>query len=251
MPTITDVQVSLQKLTNVKISQSDIARVLGTGRANISLRAKNNSEVTEKEIALLEAAYEVELKPKLSPEQINNLKTQITELKNYIETSQKNYEKRLKEIKSGKDVAEDNTEDFIMLPVRGNITASMGYGVEIIDETQTGQYPTPRALARALGLSNGLSEYVPAEGDSMEPTISGGSLLLVDFSRKDIIDGKIYCVRLNNQLMAKRLQFLPPNKVAVISDNPKYKTFEVDFSKELDFDFAIIGEVRWHCSIER
>ena len=51
--------------------------------------------------------------------------------------------------------------------------------------------------------------------------------------------------------MAKRLQFIPPNKVAVISDNPKYKSFDVDLSQTPEFDFAIIGEVRWWGTLAR
>ena len=254
MTTITDVQVNLQTLTNKKITYTDIGNVLGTGKSNISLRAKNNSQVTEKEIKLLEQAYNVSLQPKkLTPETINNITEQVMELKNYIETSQKNFEKELKEIKNGSiSIVESSNEDCIMLPVRGNLSASLGYGIEIIDETQTAEYPTPNGLIRALGLNKTKSEYISAEGDSMEPTISGGSLLLVDHTRKDIIDGKIYCVRLNNKLMAKRLQFLPPNKVKVISDNQeKYDPFTVNLSKQLDFDFAIIGEVRWWGTIAR
>jgi phage repressor protein C with HTH and peptisase S24 domain len=79
----------------------------------------------------------------------------------------------------------------------------------------------------------------------MYPTIEGGDCLIVDKSKTDIHDGKIYCVRIEGQLYAKRLQLLPPKTILVISDNPKYKSFEVDFSKTIDFDFAIIGEVKW------
>lgn len=141
--------------------------------------------------------------------------------------------------------------NYISLPVRGNIAASLGQGIEVFDETKTGNYYISPHLMRDLGINPNYSEMVPAEGDSMLPTIIGGSLLLVDHSKKEVIDGKIYCVRLNNMLMAKRLQFLPPNTLMVISDNPKYKPFEVNLSKELEFDFAIIGEVRWWASVAR
>ena len=85
----------------------------------------------------------------------------------------------------------------------------------------------------------------------MYPTIEGGDCLVVDKSKTDIYDGKIYCVRIQDKLYAKRLQFLPPNKVNVISDNPKYKPFEVDLSKELDYDFAVVGEVKWWSRVAR
>ncbi len=241
MSTITQVIDTLQNLTNAKVNQSDIARALNITRATVSARVKTSSQVTLEEIEKLEKVYKVDLKPqKLSPETVEKLKNQIYALKDELNKMQK--------FKS--DTVEES-EDCILLPVRGNLSASMGYGIEITDETETSTYPIPKVLAKSLGLSKNLSEYVPAEGDSMLPTIEGGSMLIVDHTRKDVIDGKIYCVRLNNKLMAKRLQFLPPNKINVISDNPKYKPFEVDLSKELDYDFAVIGEVRWWGTIAR
>lgn len=247
MSTITQVMDTLQNLTNAKINQSDIARALNITRATVSARVKTESQVTFEEIKKLEEIYKVDLMPASSKE------TRIEELKQLIEelqANQKKFDKTIEQIKSGKKPQAD-TDDCISLTVRGNIAASLGQGIEIIDETQTGNYYISKHLMRDLGANPNHSEMVPAEGDSMEPTIAGGSLLLVDHSKKNVIDGKIYCVRLNNMLMAKRLQFLPPNKIAVISDNQKYKTFEVNLSKQLDFDFAIIGEVRWWASVAR
>lgn len=249
MSTIAQIIDTLQNLTNAKVNQSDIARALNITRATVSARVKTSSQVTVEEIKKLEEVYNVDLKPKkLDPETIEKLKFEITNLKEELNKNQKDYEKRIQNLRNSEV---EESEDCILLPVRGNLSASMGYGIEILDETNTGVYPIPKILARSLGLSKNLSEYVPAEGDSMLPTIEGGSMLIVDHTRKDVIDGKIYCVRLNNKLMAKRLQFLPPNKVNVISDNPKYKPFEVDLSKELDYDFAVIGEVRWWSTIAR
>lgn len=142
--------------------------------------------------------------------------------------------------------------DFVDISVRGNLTASLGAGIEIVDETKTGTFAVSRKLMRDVGASITTTDFVPCEGDSMYPTIEGGALLMVDRSKTEIFDGKIYCVRLNNQLMAKRLQFLPPNKVKVISDNKeKYDPFYVDLSKQLDFDFAIVGEVKWYGTVTR
>lgn len=146
----------------------------------------------------------------------------------------------------------DNDIDCIDLPVRGNLSASLGNGIEITDETQTGTYSVSRKLMRDVGANQQYTDFIPCEGDSMYPTIEGGALLMVDRSKTEVFDGKIYCVRLNNNLMAKRLQFLPPNKIKVISDNKeKYDAFYVDLSQTLDFDFAIIGEVKWYGTIVR
>jgi phage repressor protein C with HTH and peptisase S24 domain len=143
-------------------------------------------------------------------------------------------------------------DDCVDIPVRGNLSASLGQGIEIVDETQTGVYSVSRKLMKDVGANPNDTDFVPCEGDSMFPTIEGGSLLMVDRSKKEVFDGKIYCVRLNGNLIAKRLQFIPPNSVKVISDNKdKYDPFYVDLSKTLDYDFEIIGEVKWYGTIVR
>ena len=142
-------------------------------------------------------------------------------------------------------------EDCLSIPVRGDVTASMGYGVTIYDEKQTGTYQISSKLANDLGIIPQKTEMIFASGDSMLPTIEGGDSLLVDLNRKEIYDWRIYCVRIEGQLYAKRLQKIPPTKIIVISDNQKYQSFEIDFSKQIDFDFEIIGEVRWWGRVAR
>ncbi len=142
-------------------------------------------------------------------------------------------------------------EDCLSIPVRGDVYASMGYGVTIYDEKQTGTYQISSKLANDLGINPQKTEMIFASGDSMLPTIEGGDSLLVDLNRKEIYDGRIYCVRIDGQLYAKRLQKIPPTKIIVISDNQKYQSFEIDFSKQIDFDFEIIGEVRWWGRVAR
>ena len=83
------------------------------------------------------------------------------------------------------------------------------------------------------------------------PTIEGGDSLLVDNERKEIYDGKIYCVRIDGQLYAKRLQKIPPDTVVIVSDNPKYRSFEIDLRRCPDYDFEVIGEIRWWGRVAR
>lgn len=142
-------------------------------------------------------------------------------------------------------------DDCINIAVRGDVSASMGYGVTVYDETKTGTYQISKKLANDLGIFPEKTEMIFASGDSMLPTIEGGDSLLIDLNRKEIYDGRIYCVRIDGQLYAKRLQKIPPSKVIVISDNQKYQSFEIDFSKQIEFDFEVIGEVRWWGRVAR
>ncbi len=150
------------------------------------------------------------------------------------------------------EMSTDNELKFIQIPVLGNVTASMGHGITIYDETQTGVYEISQKLANDIGIVSGKTQMIFASGDSMYPTIEGGDSLLIDTSKKEVYDGRIYCVRIDGQLYAKRLQKIPPNTIKVISDNEKkYDAFYIDFSKSIDFDFEVIGEIRWWGRVAR
>nr|DAT18295.1 MAG TPA: Repressor protein CI [Caudoviricetes sp.] len=138
-----------------------------------------------------------------------------------------------------------NSNDCISLPVRGEVTASMGYGVTVYDESQTGTYDISSRLLQDLGVNKNTSEIIFGTGNSMEPTIQGGDALLIDLSRKEINDGKVYCIRYEGQLLTKRLQKLSSTKVKIISDNKDYEPIILDLDKENYIDFSVIGEIRW------
>ena len=139
---------------------------------------------------------------------------------------------------------EENKTNETNVPVLGEVYASMGNGLTVYDENQTGTYSISNQLAKELGVNLNKAVMIFASGDSMKPTIFGGDSLLVDTSKTDIYDGRIYCVRIDGQLYAKRLQKIPPDRIKVVSDNQeKYDAFYVD--KDSAFDFAVIGEIRW------
>lgn len=153
----------------------------------------------------------------------------------------------LKKISNYFSVSLNSSEssDFIDIPVRGEVEASMGYGVTVYNEAQTATYSISRQLANDLGVSLTSTEMVFARGNSMLPTIEGGDSLLVDLSKKEIYDGKIYCIRMDGQLYAKRLQKISKHKLKVISDNKDYEPVILDFSDSVEYDFEVIGEIRW------
>lgn len=130
------------------------------------------------------------------------------------------------------------------LPVRGEVEASCGFGVTVYNEEQTATYSVSKKFIDDLKINPKTSEIIFARGDSMESTIYGGDSVLVDRSKTDIQDGVIYCINLDGQIMIKRLQKIARDIVGLISDNPKYKTREIDLKQDSD-TFKIIGEVRW------
>ena len=84
---------------------------------------------------------------------------------------------------------------------------------------------------------------IKVKGDSMEPTLLSGDMILVDHS-KNFIDpqGGIYAIVIDDMIMLKRLQVLGQGRIRVVSDNPRYESIEVHADA-----LAINGKVLWYC----
>jgi len=84
-----------------------------------------------------------------------------------------------------------------------------------------------------------------ANGDSMEPTIKNGDMLLVDTSQNQARTDNIYIIRIDECIVVKRVQCIPGNKLQVISDNKTYDPYVLDLSDE-SHQAVIIGKVVWY-----
>lgn len=84
------------------------------------------------------------------------------------------------------------------------------------------------------------------KGQSMEPTISDGSLVGIDHSKKEIfeLDGKIVAIRKDNEATIKRLRIVSKKLVLGLPDNPDFMKEAVSFTGE-QINTAIIGKVAW------
>lgn len=78
-------------------------------------------------------------------------------------------------------------------------------------------------------------------GDSMEPTLKTGDVLLLDAHAALHQGDGIYVIRRRERLQVKRLQFLA-DKILIRSDNPHWEPEEVD---EDSPDFVLAGRVVW------
>jgi phage repressor protein C with HTH and peptisase S24 domain len=57
------------------------------------------------------------------------------------------------------------------------------------------------------------------KGDSMAPTIKNGDTVLIDTARRNVYDGNIYALRLDQTIAIKRLSLLPGNRIMILPDN--------------------------------
>lgn len=80
--------------------------------------------------------------------------------------------------------------------------------------------------------------YIRVIGDSMEPLIASGELLIVD-KMCETKDRDIVVARLGDDLCVKRLRMLPDGTVWLFSDNIDYRPIQIT----ADIDFEIWGKV--------
>ncbi|MBS0995814.1 S24 family peptidase [Gluconobacter cerinus] len=92
---------------------------------------------------------------------------------------------------------------------------------------------------------------VRARGDSMEPYICSGDIIVLDLNDRSIFTGGVYGLRVGDQLLVKRLSVRANGNLIVASDNARYPTDEISANeiRQMTEDggspMAIIGRVVW------
>lgn len=119
---------------------------------------------------------------------------------------------------------------------------SMGGGSVFSDYRQTGIVPFKRDWLR--GVVNGsMSDLFVArgEGDSMQPTLLDGDIVLIDSAQKDIRQqDRIWAVSYGELGMIKRVRRLPGGQYQLLSDNPAIPPILAS-----DGEMYVVGRVVW------
>ena len=128
--------------------------------------------------------------------------------------------------------------DWIDVP-RLALGASAGPGSLAGEEAAIGAFRFGARWMREQGLDPAMLSAIVVAGDSMEPTLRDGDEILVDRTPRQWRDG-IHVVRTGDVLLVKRLDTGRPGVVALVSDNPAYRTLEL--ARE---EVQVIGRVVW------
>lgn len=81
---------------------------------------------------------------------------------------------------------------------------------------------------------------MPVHGESMEPSLVDGDVVIVDLAHKRIEDGSIYAIGAGDVVLLRRLYLLSVGRYRIVSDNPMWDPEEVDPSQ-----IRILGKVIW------
>jgi phage repressor protein C with HTH and peptisase S24 domain len=140
--------------------------------------------------------------------------------------------------------------DFLMVPLV-EAEAAAGITGAIPDDSVRDRYPFKRSFIRKVagGLGKertGKLVLIKARGQSMQPTINDGELILVNLrDRYEIRNDAIYVIRSpDGGIMVKRL-VATPDGIICLSDNKSFATFEIKLKPGESVASYVLGRVSW------
>ena len=81
-------------------------------------------------------------------------------------------------------------------------------------------------------------------GNSMEPEIKDGDVVLLDQGKKHILPGRMYAVGIEDAIYIKQIDTMP-GKLVLKSMNPAFPPVEVDMRGDLAEQARILGQILW------
>lgn len=138
---------------------------------------------------------------------------------------------------------EDLSADLFVVVPHYDVKVGAGPGKIVCDVDQRHQGMAFQVgWLRSLGLNPARLMCLNASGDSMEPVIRDGAMLLVDTDQTTVISGKIYVIRYGDEIRVKRLSRRYDGALIIQSDNQFYKE-EIIPPEALNDGVGIIGRV--------
>lgn len=133
--------------------------------------------------------------------------------------------------------------DAVMVPIL-DVIASAGAGRDNDDEAVLTHLPFSGRFLRRIGVSSAKVKAIRSSGDSMEPTIADGALVLVNEGARELLDGRVYALRASDGLRLKRVQRAMDGAVMLISDNrERYPVERLGPAEAAQID--VVGRVFW------
>lgn len=122
-----------------------------------------------------------------------------------------------------------------------DICFSAGHGAMLFEKsaaTGTASYRQDWFIKEHLNPQSCVRARV--QGTSMQGILWDGDTVLINRDETAVIDGKIYALRIGEELYIKRLQKIPNGTLKLQSENPDYDDVIVNVNDEIE----IIGRIR-------
>lgn len=140
------------------------------------------------------------------------------------------------------DLRGRTVSDFAFVQ-RLDVRASAGSGAVAIHEDTVELLAFQNNWLKSRHIKPESARVLTAKGDSMEPTIRDGDILLVDTSINSVRDNAIYIVVYNGNVLVKRVNLKRDGSLVLISDNDRHAAETVPLDEVPDLHIA--GRVMW------
>lgn len=136
----------------------------------------------------------------------------------------------------------NDEREHLAIPVI-DVEASMGGGNIIDMEEEAGRWIFDKEWIKNITADTGNLNLIKVVGDSMEPTLEHGDMIMVDLNQFQPRTPGIFVLRSDGGLFCKRIDFVTSSsgpRFRITSDNKNYESYEVSAE-----DAHIIGKVIW------
>lgn len=135
-------------------------------------------------------------------------------------------------------------DDFVAVP-RYAAALSAGGGAMVEGDIEVVEMVMfRRAWMKRIGVNPLQAHVIPVIGDSMQPTLYDGDIVLVDTAEQRPVSNAIFAIAVDDRALVKRIQLRHDGSVILIGDNP-HERDEIIPSHEVN-NLRIIGRVRWY-----
>lgn len=134
------------------------------------------------------------------------------------------------------------SEDFIPITVH-TAEASAGPGLLNPEDDRIGTLAFKRTWLAQIGLNPAKASILRVKGDSMEPTVKDGAIVLIDEQKTKPEKNHIYAFIEDGELRIKRLDVIEGKVLTISSDNKAYPP-EARINSDMN-KLRILGRVVW------
>lgn len=144
---------------------------------------------------------------------------------------------------TAKPVAPAGVEPELLYVPKAAARLCAGGGSFEVETLPVAEYPFPRSWLARMGRPDAMI-FMDVVGDSMEPGICDGDMVLVDQSHSGFDQRSVFAVGVEDAIYLKRVE-RKNSGLLLLSDNPGYTPMPLA-GDELD-SFRVIGKVVWMC----
>ncbi len=138
----------------------------------------------------------------------------------------------------------EETGKFFRIKYFSNIRASAGGGADVLNENYDYINIDQKIMKELVGLlPNKEIEAIKVEGESMEPTLSDGSIVFIDRNQCNPRKDGVFVASTNNGLFIKRVRLRVDGMIELISDNPLYAP-EILTLEQVDIVGKVVGSIK-------